>query len=174
MHIDKKLPQAEIRCEQPYRGLLRIALKGDSGVRVRIPEFTSAARMTVRVNGAELPGTPPSFGNYLELGQLHAGDRIEMAYPLPTRTEDIVIGNPGFRQWRYRATWKGDTVVRMEPVDNDVETAYSDFDKSQVGVFYGRSGPGNLYQRDQMLQDVGPSEAELQQDDGGLDFWKIT
>lgn len=174
MHIDKKLPQAEVRCEQPYRGLLRIALKGDSTVRVRIPEFTSAARMTVRVNGAELPGTPPSFGNCLELGQLHAGDRIEVAYPLPTRTEDVVIGNPGFRQWRYRATWKGDTVVRMEPVDNDVETAYSDFDKSQVGVFYGRSGPGQLYQRDQMVQEVGPSEAELQPDDGGLDFWKIT
>jgi hypothetical protein len=174
MHIDKKLPQAEIRCEQPYRGLLRIALKSDSGVRVRIPEFTSAGKMSVRVNGAELPGTAPSFGNNLELGQLHAGDRIEVAYPLPTRTEDVVIGNPGFRQWRYRATWKGDTVVRMEPVDNDVETAYSDFDKSQVGVFYGRSGPGQLYQRDQMLQEVEPSEAELQQDDGGLDFWKIT
>jgi hypothetical protein len=174
MHIDKRLPQAEIRCEQPYRGLLQIALKGDSGVRVRVPEFTSAAEMSVRVNGADLPNAAPSFGNYLELQQLRAGDRIEVAYPLPVRTEDIAVGNPGFRQWRYRATWKGDTVVRMEPVDNDVETAYSDFDKAKVGVFYGRKGPGQLYQRDHMLQEVQPSEAELQTDDGGLDFWKIT
>jgi hypothetical protein len=173
MHIDKKLPQAEIRCEQPYRGLLRIALKGDSVVRVRIPEFTSAAEMHVRVNGADVPEAVPTFGNYLELRQLRAGDRIEVAYPLPIRTEDIAVGNPGFRQWRYRATWKGDTVVRMEPVDNDVETAYSDFDKAHVGVFYGRNGPGQLYQRDHMLQDDEPSEAELQPDDGGLDFWKI-
>ena len=174
MHIDKKLPQAEIHCEQPYRGLLRIALKADSGVKVRVPEFTSAAEMKVRVNGADLPNAAPSSGNYLELRQLRAGDRIEVAYPLPIRTEDIVVGNPGFRQWRYRATWKGDTVVRMEPVDNDTDTAYSDFDKGNVGVYYGRNGPGQLYQRDQMIPEVQPSDAEVQPDDGALDFWKIT
>ena len=95
MHIDKKLPQAEIRCEQPYRGLLRIALKADSGVRVRIPEFTSAAKMSVRVNGAELPNAAPSFGNYLELGQLHAGDRIEVAYPLPDQDGGYRYRQPG-------------------------------------------------------------------------------
>jgi len=173
MYIDKKLPQAEIRCEQPYRGLLRIALNRDSGVRVRIPEFTSAAEMTVRVNGADLPSAARPLGNYLELGQLRAGDRVEVAYPLPIRTENVVVGNPRFRQWRYRATWKGDTVVRMEPIDNDVEMAYSDFDKAKVGVFYGQNGPGKLYQRDQMLQEVQPSEAELHPDDGTLDFWKI-
>ena len=173
MHIDKKLPQAEIRCEQPYRGLLRIVLNVDSGVRVRIPEFTSAAEMGVRVNEANLPNAPRPFGNYLELGQLRAGDRIEVAYPLPIRTEDTVVGNPGFRRWRYRATWKGDTVVRMEPIDNDVEMAYSDFDKAKVEVFYGQKGPGKLYQREQMLQEIQPAEAELHPDDGGLDFWKI-
>jgi len=173
MHIDKKLPQAEIRCEQPYRGLLRIVLNVDSGVRVRIPEFTRAAEMGVRVNGADLPNAARPFGNYLELGQLRAGDRVEVAYPLPIRTENVVVGNPEFRQWRYRATWKGDTVVRIEPMDNDVETAYSDFDKAEVGVFYGQNGPGQLYQRDQMLQDIQPSEAELHPDDGTLDFWKI-
>jgi hypothetical protein len=173
MHIAKNLPQAEIHCEQPYRGLLRIALKADGGVRVRIPEFTSATEMRVRVNGADLPGAAPSFGNYLEFKEMRAGDRIEIAYPLPMRTEDIIIGNPGFRQWRYRATWKGDTVVRMEPIDNEVEKAYSDFDKADVGVYYGRSGPGQLYQREHMMPEVEPSDAELQLDDGGMDFWKI-
>jgi hypothetical protein len=173
MHIDKKLPQAEIHCEQPYRGVLRIDMNADSGVRVRIPEFTSAVEMKVRVNGADLPNAARSFGNFVELGQLRAGDRIEVAYPLPIRTEDIVIGNPGFRQWRYRATWKGDTVIRMEPVDNEVETGYSDFDKTNVPVYYGLNGPGELYQRDHMLQGAQPSDAEVHQDDGALDFWKI-
>jgi hypothetical protein len=172
MHIDKKLPQAEIRCDQPYRGLLRIALDADAAVRVRIPDFTDAAGMRVRVNDADLPAAPEPFGNYLELGQLRTGDRVEVAYPLPVRTEDVVIGNPGFRQWRYSATWKGDTVVRMEPVDDDQATAYSEFEKANVEVYYGRSGPSQLYQRDEMLRDIEPSEAELHQDDGGLDFWK--
>jgi len=174
MHIDKKLPQAEIRCDQPYRGLLKVALNADAVVRVRIPEFTNSAVINVRVNDQALPGAPKSFGNFLELGQFHTGDRIEISYPLPIRTEDIAIGNPGFRQWRYRVTWKGDTVVRMETVDNDVEKAYSEFDKTNVGVYYGQSGPGRLYQREQMLQDVEPSSTELYQDTGALDFWKIT
>jgi len=192
MHLDKKLPQAEIRCEQPYRGLLRIGLNQDAAVRVRIPEFTTAAGMSVRINGGELANAAKSagkdvplrqggreleparpFGNYLELGQLRNGDRIEVAYPLPMKTDDVVVGNPGFRQWRYRATWKGDTVVRMEPVEDDVRSAYSDFDKARVEVFYGRTGPGPLYQRDQMLQDVQPSATEVHPDDGTLDFWKI-
>jgi DUF1680 family protein len=173
MHIDKKLPQAEIRCEQPYRGLLRIALKQDGAVRVRIPEFTGAAEMRVRVNGTDPPNAPRPAGNYLEMGPLRAGDRIEVAYPLPVKTEEIAVGNPGFRQWRYRTTWKGDTVVRLEPIGNEVETAYSDFDKADVGVFYGQKGPGKLYQREDMLRDVSPSVAELRLDDGALDFWKI-
>jgi hypothetical protein len=173
MHIDKELPQAEIRSEQPYRGLLRISLKQDGAVRVRIPEFTIASEMRIRMNGADLPSSPRPAGNYMELGPLRAGDKIEVAYPLPVRTEEIAVGNPGFRQWRYRTTWKGDTVVRLEPVGNEAETAYSDFDKAQVGVFFGQNGPGRLYQREAMLQEVPPSEAKLHLDDGALDFWKI-
>ena len=192
MHIDKKLPQAEIRCDQPYRGRLRISLTKDCAVKVRIPDFTTATEMRVQVNGVEVPnaanpGTgnsavaqagralapPRSFGNYLEMGQLRAGDRIEIAYPLPIRTEDVSVGNPGFRQWRYRVTWKGDTVVRMEPRGNEAKSGYSDFDKAQTEVYYGHEGPGRLYQRDAMLDDVQPANAELHTDDGALDFWKI-
>jgi hypothetical protein len=192
MHIDKKLAQAEVRCEQPYRGLLRIALKPAGAVRIRVPGFVSPAEMNVRVNGSALPnaaapgrseaprrqgdrGLQPArpIGNYLELGQLRAGDRIEVTYPLPVRTEDITVGNPGFRPWRYRVTWKGDTVVRLEPIGNDAATGYSDFDKSDVKVFYGQNGPGPLYQRDEMLRDTQPADPELHPDDGALDFWKI-
>ena len=192
MHLDKKLPQAEIRSGQPYKGLLRIDLARDLALRVRIPEFTSAAQMRVRVNGAELPvaGGPADaapaivqrgrelsparpFGNYLEIGKLLAGDRIEVAYPLPVRTEEVAVGNPGFRTWRYRATWKGDTVIGLEPVGNDVAKAYSDFDKADKEVYYGADGPGPLYQRKRMEDTADPEPAPIHEDAGGLDFWKI-
>lgn len=199
MHIDKKLPQAEIRCEQPYRGRLRVSLTRDCAVRVRIPDFIGAADMRILLNGVEVPnaaetasGAIPAtggkpqpelrsralepaqpFGNFLEMRVLRTGDRIEVVYPVPVRSEEIAIGNPGFRQWRYRVTWKGDTVVRMEPLGNDAKTGYSDFDKTQVEVFYGEDGPGRLYRREGMLKDVQPAETELHEDDGGLDFWKI-
>lgn len=123
------------RCDQPYRGRLRITLTGDCAVKVRIPDFTSAAEMRVLVNGAEPPAPPRAFGNYLEIAPLRAGDRIEVGYPLPVRTEDVAVGNPGFRQWRYQVTWKGDTVVRMEPQGNDAKSGYSDFEKAPTDVY---------------------------------------
>jgi hypothetical protein len=61
----------------------------------------------------------------------------------------------------------------MTPIGEQVKTAYSDFDKKQVEVFYGEEGPGRLYQRDSMLQSAEPKPAALHQDDGSLDFWLL-
>jgi len=175
-------------------------MRRDGAVRVRIPEFTRAADVRARVNDTEIPNAPATagpdyasslpgygasptganpcparaFGNYLELGRFRAGDRIEVNYPLPVATEEIAIGNPGFRQWRYKVTWKGDTVARMEPMDNHARTAYSDFEKADTEVYYDMEGPGPLYQRQEMFrEDVHPRETELVADSGALDFWKI-
>ena len=174
MHLDKQLPQAEIRCEQPYRGILRIALTQDCQVRVRIPEFTRAAQMQVSgPAGAEaLPAG--TYDNYLNLGRRRAGDQIRVSYPLPVSSEEITVGNPGYQQWPYRVTWKGDTVVRLEALDHKTKTAYSDFDETEREVYYGPEGPGPLYQREHMLADTPPVDAPLHLDDGGLDFWKIS
>jgi hypothetical protein len=169
MHIDKLLPQAEIRCYQPYQGKLTIALKQDAKVRVRIPEFVVASQIKATSNGAAVQ--PQVWGNYVDLGDRKAGEKIEVEYPLSGREESIAVGNAGFRQYRYRVTWKGDTVVRLTPVGEQVKTAYSDFDKKQVEVFYGEAGPGRLYQREFMMQPAEPKLAPLHLDDGGLDFW---
>lgn len=178
LHLDKRLPQAEIRCDQPYRGRLSIRLEQDAAVRIRIPEFVRPTDLQARLNGApfsngEHPLAGLAFGNFLELGHFSTGDQVELSYPLPEKTEEVAIGNPGFRQWHYRVTWKGDTVVRIEPLGNEDKTAYSDFDKAAAEVFYGEEGPGPLYQREHMRQDLQPRKAELHCDEGALDFWKI-
>ena len=192
MHLDKKLPQGEIRCQQPFVGLTSISLDQDCSVLLRIPEFTQPSEMKFTLNGSELANAarPDEFkpaqqsleaerepvrawGNFLELGHFHAGDRIEASYPLPIETEEISIGNPGFRQWHYRVTWKGDTVMRMQPLENEIRTAYSEFEKGEVEVFYGSEGPGPLYQRQGWLEPGLVTEPALHLDDGGLDWWKI-
>jgi hypothetical protein len=169
LHMDKLLPQAEIRGHQPFQGLLAIQLKQPCSVRVRIPEFVQAGQIRVECNGLESPAK--AFGNYLELGQHASGDVIHVRYPLELRTQEVSIGNPGFRQYRYRVTWKGDTVVRMEPLNDEFETGYSDFEKKQVRVFYGAKGPGALYRRDDLIPDATPAKSALQLDDGTLNFW---
>jgi hypothetical protein len=113
------------------------------------------------------------WGNYVELGERKAGEKLEVTYPVPVREEEASIGNPGFRQYRYRVTWKGDTVVSMAPLGDMPATAYSDFDKKEVPVFYGTEGPGPLYQRDYMLKGVDLKPAALQMDDDALDFWLL-
>jgi len=169
LHIDKLLPQAEIRTYQPYQGRLTIHLTQPGKVRVRIPEFIEPKEMKASSNGEAIKATV--WGNYLELGSRPTDDHLEITYPLPVREEEAAIGNPGFRTFRYRVTWKGDTVIRMTPLGDMPKTGYSDFDKKQVEVFYGAEGPGPLYQREAMLKDAEPSLPPLHLDDGALDYW---
>ena len=171
LHLDKRLPQAEVRSYQPYEGRLTITLKEPCAVRVRVPEFVSPTEMAVSVGGVVVE--TKAWGNYLELGQRVAGETLQITYPLPEVVEEVAIGNPGFRTYRYRVTWRGDTVVKMEPLGNDFETGYSDFDKRQVPVFYGTKGPGPLYRREHMLTGAEPTLAPIHEDDGSLDFWLI-
>lgn len=169
MHLDKKLSEAEIRCFQPWQGLLSVNLKKPCDVKVRIPDFTDAESVSVSVNGAAVD--PGVWGNYLEIGRRSVGDTIEVKYPLNTRTENVGIGNPGYRQYHYQVTWKGDTVVDMKPVGNEFSTGYSDFDKRDVPVFYGVEGPGTLYRREHMNADIMPKLSTLHEDAGLIDFW---
>jgi hypothetical protein len=171
IHIDKLLPESEIRCYQPYDGLLTIKLNKECNLRVRIPDFTAVGDVKVESNGKEVE--TKAWGNYLELGQRSAGEEIKVMYPLPIIEEEITIGNPGFRKYRYRVTYKGDTVVRMVPVDNDFKVGYSEFDKKEVPVYYGTEGPCPLYQRERMMTDIEPEKSAIQLDNSPLDLWLI-
>jgi hypothetical protein len=169
LHWDKLLPQAEIRCLQPYQGLLTIQLRQACKVRVRIPEFVDPKEMAASSSRGRIKAT--AWGNYLELGDQPSGENLRVTYPVPVRLEEISIGNPGYRQYRYAVTWKGDTVVRMKPIGEQTTRGFSDFDNKPVEVYYGVDGPGPLYQREQMMEQSEPAPAKLHLDDGSLDFW---
>jgi len=169
--IDKLLPQAEIRCQQPYRGVLTVTLKHPARVRVRIPEFVEPKDLKATVTGAEVKGRV--WGNYLEFAERPAGEILEVRFPLAERNEEVAIGNPGFKTYRYRVTWKGDTVVRMTPLGAMPKTGFSDFDGHPVETFYGNDGPGPIYQREAFRADVAPKPTPLHLDDGALDFWYL-
>jgi hypothetical protein len=171
LHLDKLLPQAEIRGFQPFQGRLTIQLFEDCQVRVCIPEFCHPAEMRVFSEGEEISGN--LLNDSLILGNRNAGEFIEINYPLPIKTEEIYLGNPGFRLYKYRVTWKGDTVVKMEPVGIEAPTGYSDFDKRQVQLFYGNEGPGTLYQRQSFLEESVVQKSILHLDQDAVNFWMI-
>jgi hypothetical protein len=171
MHFDKLLPQAEIRCYQPYKGTLSVTLKTACKVRVRVPDFVDAKDVTVSSNKGEVKAAVEN--GYLECGPRRAGENIEITYPVPVREEEIAIGNPMHRQYHYQVTWKGDTVVRMKPIGEQYKTGYHEGMKQEVDCFYGEDGPGRLYQREIMLKEVTPSLAPLHMDDGLGDYWLL-
>ena len=113
------------------------------------------------------------WGNYLELGDSTAGEKLEVSYPLPIREEEVAIGNPGFRQYRYRVTWKGDTVVRMTPIGEPPKNGLFRLRQQARQGLLREEGPGPLYQRDFMLKDGEPRPTPLHMDDGLLDFWYL-
>ncbi|MEI6914964.1 MAG: hypothetical protein WCL39_07520, partial [Armatimonadota bacterium] len=160
-----------IRGYQPWKGLLTIKLNESCRVRVRIPEFITAQEVKVISNGRKIEALADSA--YLDIGERPSGDMLEITYPLPVFVEEITVGNPGYRRYRYRVKWKGDTVVKMMPVGNDDPTGYSDLENREIPVFYGEQGPGPLYERGWMLADTLPSPSELRIDNGTLDFWDI-
>jgi hypothetical protein len=172
LHFDKLLPQAEIRSYQPYQGLLRITLKEPCEIKLRVPEFIQPQEMQTTFNGRPVKTT--LRGNYLEIPHMPAGTVLEIRYPLPVYQEEVSVGNPGGRHYTYRVTWKGDTVTGMEPTGTEWRTGYSDFDGGEVQVFYGKEGPGLLYQRNYMLESANPTLSEIQLDPGGLDFWLLS
>ena len=169
LHIDKLLPEAEIRCYQPYKGLLTIDLKQA----VQGPRPHPRIRRPGRDQGQVEPWRSPSE----RLGQLSGTRRpsgrreMEVTYPLPVRKEETTIGNPGFRQYRYRVTWKGDTVVRMTPARRPAQDRLLGLRQEAGRVFYGDEGPGRLYQRDYMLEPADPPPGPLHMDDGFFDCW---
>ena len=171
LHLDKLLPQAEIRCYQPFNGLLTIDLKQSCHLQVRIPDFVAPHQLKIEADHHAIE--PKVWGNFVKLGHQKAGEMIKISYPLPIITEQESIGNPGFRQYPYQITWKGDTVMKIEPLGKIHEMGYSEFEGKEVRCYYGKEGPGALYQRDDLLQQKSIILSELFLDEGKLDFWKI-
>ena len=147
--MDKRINGARITSLLPLEGKVVIQLERKCDVRVRAPAVTGNQPLEVALHsaGRAVRVEPVQRGPFLEVGNLAAGDRIEITFPQPTREEIIAIGNPDRQQYRFRVAWKGNTVTEVQPAPDNARSGYSRVEKRDVRLFYGEDTPGRLYQR---------------------------
>jgi hypothetical protein len=121
LHISRNHAAAEIAAMEAIRprpalpaggsdevGGLRIAMKQARRLRIRVPEFVAAKEMRISINRKTVE--PRQDGAFLDLGTVQRGDRIEVLYPMKSRTtrEQIALG-------AFEFHWRGATVVEASP-----------------------------------------------------------
>jgi hypothetical protein len=89
-------------------GCLRIEMKQRRRLSVRVPEGVDAREMRATCNGVPVVGEP---GAFLGLGEVQAGDCLEIYYPMKVSVTREAIA-PG----TFTFHWRGLTVMRAEPV----------------------------------------------------------
>jgi DUF1680 family protein len=99
----------EVVSYEPYRGELHLQVRRACTVDVRLPR--TAASIQVTINGC--PVQDVVRGGHCRLPGLQAGDVALLTYPLVKRREDYTLAGR-----RYTASWRGQTVVNLEPADD--------------------------------------------------------
>lgn len=162
MLIDKKIPEATVTSFVPFEGRASISVHRNCTVRFRTASDITPGQVKLSCNGR--PVTPLPDGVFLKVENVAPGDTLEVRFPLPARTEDFTVGNRGFQQYKFRAEWKGDTVIAMHADPKDPKTGLSHVMKEKTTIFMGPDAPGPMYRREAWRADrtdVTPSAPVL-------------
>lgn len=109
---------ADVNSYLPYQGKLEIAMKASEDLAARIPSWVTDGLAQCRVNGKAKQASMD--GRYLQVGQVHKGDKVEVEFPLLRETREIhAFKTP------YTIDMKGFNVVEIWP-------------KNNICPFYGR------------------------------------
>ncbi len=108
--LSRDSPWAEVIGYQPYEGRVDVRLRYRARrLHVRVPDWADHGRVVVRID--DQPATGWSWsGPYAAISGLSPGQVISVSYPLRRATENVTVGGQ-----QYRITWRGDTVIGIEP-----------------------------------------------------------
>lgn len=108
MHFSVDTEAALVESGLPYRGIVRVRPRKAGGLRLHRPEGVSDGGIMVRLGGK--PVAARLDPGWVHLPGLPAGAVVEMAWDPPhTKGGETVAGA------EYTATWKGNSVVALEP-----------------------------------------------------------
>ena len=122
----------------PYEGKVELHNKQAKTALVRVPDWVDMGEVKSFVNDKTV--RPQSSGRYLVFDGLQKGATVRLKFPNPEAVEHYTINGQ-----RYQVTFRGSTVVDIEPRSKD--RALADWDK---GIYFP------LYQRSEYRTDKAP------------------
>jgi hypothetical protein len=110
--FDRDTPFARLETGLPSKGQVRVMMKRDGDLNIRVPEW---ARPTVSYQPPEIAASASWKGPFQRLPALKKGQTIEMTFPLLRSSREWKHAIMGIT---YRSEWLGDTVVSISPRGN--------------------------------------------------------
>jgi hypothetical protein len=107
--LNKRTPWCEVLSYHPYTGRVDVEMYVNSTVHILVPDWVKKSEVLIRVNGKSV--IPEWYGDYVVLKNQKKQDRITVDYPERITTFTDTIPGKGV----YRTTWKGNTVVGIDP-----------------------------------------------------------
>jgi hypothetical protein len=176
LSMDRETPDVRVVSRVPFEGAVRLEVKRGCELRYRVPGHAMYSMdLKVTMGGKEMPFSVS--GPFLEFGRVEAGRVIEVEFGLPVREEEIVLGNTGHQMYRFRLTWRGDTVMSMEPEASNPRTAYVGRADKHMPSYYHAAEPlgaaGRLYRREAWRRGLRPEPARLSRREASADWYQF-
>jgi hypothetical protein len=143
--FDRELPEARITAWQPCGEGLTVEVRAPLAVKVRRPGDVKPDRVAARKNGKAV--LLARYGDYLTLDRLAPGERLEVTFARPERTERVMIGNPGFKPYAFDVRWRGATAIQVKPSADNAGKGFNYLMKKETVLHMKGDVEHPLYQR---------------------------
>jgi hypothetical protein len=171
--LDRATPEAQVTSFLPFDGKVRITVRRDCTLRWRRPDHCPPEAVRVSTEPLGNHSNIQVEGAYLNLGPQSSGNTIELAFPLPERSERIVIGNAGFQQYEFHLHWRGDTVMSINPSPQNASAGFSRVMRKSVPTSYADRGRGPIYQRDKWASGLKVGLAQIPTTPSKIDWYRL-
>jgi hypothetical protein len=103
-------PQVKVVSHEPARGRLDVTARRDCQVAVRMPAGVVEALVVYAGERVQAVTVVDGYARF----PARKGERVEVHYPLDTRTTTYRVGKAG-RDFHCTGYWRGETLMRVEP-----------------------------------------------------------
>ena len=106
--LNRASPWADVASHLPYEGRVDVAVKVDTALSIRLPDWVVPAGVTAVVAGT--PRTLRWDGRVADLGRVAAGDDVTLTFPIEERTIQTYV-----QRHAFAVTRRGNDVVAIDP-----------------------------------------------------------